>query len=428
MKKYIYEAVLFIHHFLLYFSCYFNLPKFCAYLIKISFFQPKLFRNKSKSKKITIILDRMVGARRDLEIIQKNSNNLPQLVFMRRKLVKLVFFAFSNKKRLIFNYSKLVHPNRFNYFDLEVNNRKQLEKFWTSVIFYLKESYKDNTLNFITFAYFYSTEYPLYIGCKNNNISVKLWNKESFNSEPDLLYRSKSKQFKRVCQYFQKIAVYNKPMQKMFIQMDKNNRKKVAIMGYPKSFDFTNQKKKLKKIKNILFLSFDTKLGFPMAKKYEKLNFNTTYDKVIKILNELSNEKKFNICIKRKSINPTLYKTKIKIDKSIKIIEKGTATKYTNKADIVIGLNSSSTLEAIINGKYVIVPFFERKIWLKKYLYKFHKDIIYNSEKKMKSKILSLFNKQVSFPIINKKNQKTINYYFGSFKNIKENYIKFLNS
>ena len=215
----------------------------------------------------------MIGARRDLEIIQKNSNNLPQLVFMRRKLVKLVFFAFSNKKRLIFNYSKLVHPNRFNYFDLEVNNRKQLEKFWTSVIFYLKESYKDNTLNFITFAYFYSTEYPLYIGCKNNNISVKLWNKESFNSEPDLLYRSKSKQFKRVCQYFQKIAVYNKPMQKMFIQMDKNNRKKVAIMGYPKSFDFTNQKKKLKKIKNILFLSFDTKLGFPMAKKYEKVKF-----------------------------------------------------------------------------------------------------------------------------------------------------------
>ena len=44
----------------------------------------------------------------------------------------------------------------------------------------------------------------------------------------------------------------------------------------------------------------------------------------------------------------------------------------------------------------------------------------------MKSKILSLFNKQVSFPIINKKNQKTINYYFGSFKNIKDNYIKFL--
>ena len=47
-----------------------------------------------------IILDRMLGARQDLEIVQKDSNKLPQLKFMRRKLIKLVFFHFMNKKKL----------------------------------------------------------------------------------------------------------------------------------------------------------------------------------------------------------------------------------------------------------------------------------------------------------------------------------------
>ena len=32
-----------------------------------------------------------------------------------------------------------------------------------------------------------------------------------------------------------------------------------------------------------------------------------------------------------------------------------------NEADIIIGHNSGSTLEALVNGKYVMVPFFEKE-------------------------------------------------------------------
>ena len=128
-------------------------------------------------------------------------------------------------------------------------------------------------------------------------------------------------------------------------------------------------------------MSFDPRLGFPSSKKFEHLNFNLTYDKIIKVLNKISNNKQFKICIKRKNKKSLLYKSHIKIDKKIKVIEVGNATKYINEADIVIGLNSSSTLEALINGKYVFYTFFEKNISLKKYLYKFNKEIIINNEK-----------------------------------------------
>ena len=83
-----------------------------------------------------------------------------------------------------------------------------------------------------------------------------------------------------------------------------------------------------------------------MNSKYEKLNFNFTYDRVIEMLNDISRLDNVKICIKRKNKNPILYKSKLKIDKKIKVVDEGNATKYINEADIVIGLNSSSTLEA----------------------------------------------------------------------------------
>ena len=105
-------------------------------------------------------------------------------------------------------------------------------------------------------------------------------------------------------------------MEKMFLSMNKKNSQKIHVTGYPKIVDFiSNKKKKYKKINNILFLSFDTKLGFPMNSKYEKLNFNFTYDRVIEMLNDISRLDNIKICIKRKNKNPILYKSKLKIDK-----------------------------------------------------------------------------------------------------------------
>ena len=77
-----------------------------------------------------------------------------------------------NKKKLFFNYAKLSHTNEFNYYDLAKNkkdgNRKILDRSNLS----FEKTFKHNQLNFLTFAYFYSTEYPLYAGCNNNDIQL----------------------------------------------------------------------------------------------------------------------------------------------------------------------------------------------------------------------------------------------------------------
>ena len=46
IKRNIYNILIFIHHFILFYSCYLKLTKFCAFLIKISFHQPKSLEMK----------------------------------------------------------------------------------------------------------------------------------------------------------------------------------------------------------------------------------------------------------------------------------------------------------------------------------------------------------------------------------------------
>ena len=58
--------------------------------------------------------------------------------------------------------------------------------------------------------------------------------------------------------------------------------------------------------------------------------------------------------------------------------------RFINQADIIIGHNSAATIEALANSKYVMVPFFEKKLKLKRYLLNFSEDIIYPSKMKMK--------------------------------------------
>ena len=81
----------------------------------------------------------------------------------------------------------------------------------------------------------------------------------------------------------------------------------------------------------------------------------------------------------------------------------------------------------MVNGKYVLVPFFEKNLKLRKYLLNFNNDIVYTSEDKMKKKIINLTKRKVQFPLNTQKYKKTIQYYLGDPKNVTERYIKFLN-
>jgi Glycosyltransferase family 28 C-terminal domain. len=254
---------------------------------------------------------------------------------------------------------------------------------------------------------------------------VKLWFKECFRSNPAIEYYIKENKYSHVFQFIKNISVYNESMKKALIAIDKSNSKKITVNGCPRIYDYLIKKKYNKKIKDILFLSFHLKGGISPSKKSKSLNWNLSYDKTIKILNELSNHENLNIIIKRKKSRT--IKTKYKINKKIKIFDEGSAQKYIHQADIIIGHNSASTIEALINGKHVLIPFFENKKNLKKYLFNFNKEIVYNSEKEMKKKILSLIDKKFMFPLKNTKNLKTINKYYGNSKNIIKKYENFLN-
>ena len=360
-----------------------------------------------------------------MEIISKFSSQIPEVLILRRSIIKLILKYFFYKKNIFFTFNK-IKPLDKEYFSQNKIYQKKHEEFWTGLIFHLQSYYNKKKLNFVTFAYYYYVENGLYAGCKNNKVPVKLWNKECFMSDSDVRYRVKINKYKYVFKFFHKISTYNNLMKKMLVGMDKSNSKKITVNGCPRVFDFINKKKKYKKVKNLLFLTFNPKQGFPPTKENEKLNWELSYNKVIKILNELSINKDLNISIKRKNINA--YRSPHKVDKRIKVFEGGTAEKFINEADIIIGHNSGSTIESLVNGKYVMIPFFEKKQKLKKYLFKFDKSIVYTSEEKMKKDILNLVNKKVLFPLKKDKHQQTIKYYYGNSENVKKRYVNFLNS
>ena len=117
----------FLSHFLILLTCILNLTKPCAYLIKISLFQPKIFKRKSNNRKIAIILDRVSGGgRRDIEITNKFSKQVPNIFFLRRSIVKMIFYYFDDKSNLLtklIDVSKL--NNRMKYFGLPLNKRNK---------------------------------------------------------------------------------------------------------------------------------------------------------------------------------------------------------------------------------------------------------------------------------------------------------------
>ena len=426
MKKKINKILEFIGHFLIYFSCYINKPSFCAYLIKISILKKKFFKKKLKNKKISIVLDRAIG-HRDVEIIQEASNKAPEFLFMRRSISKIILFYFCNNKKVFFNYAKPPVSEK-DYFSQRDVSKKKHEKFWTEVILILKNNYKNKVLSFATFNYTYFAEAALYAGCKNNNIPVKLWHKEGIKTdlEADLEAKTWGIKFQHVFKYFTEISVYNELVKKMFIKIDKSNSKKITVNGCPRLKDYIIKNKYNKKINTLLFLSFDHKRGIPGYDKNKNLNWKFSYNKVIKILNELSNNQNLKIIIKVKS--NSINQLNKHIDSKIKVFSNGTAKEFINQADIIIGHNSASTIEALVNGKYVMVPFFEKNLKLRKYLYNFNRELVYTSEKIMKKRILNLVNKKVLFPLNNYKHQETIKYYLGNYKNTEKKYLNFLNT
>ena len=86
----------FIGFFLIYISCYLNLPSLAAYVIRISIQKKKFFFQKSKKRDIVVVLDREIG-HRDVEIIRDSSKLSPEFLFLRRSITKIILLYFCEK-------------------------------------------------------------------------------------------------------------------------------------------------------------------------------------------------------------------------------------------------------------------------------------------------------------------------------------------
>ena len=347
-------------HFLVLICCIFNLPNFCSFLIKISLFKPKFLKKNKKIKKTFIVLFRQIG-NRDIEIIYESSNHDLEFFFLRRSIFRVILFYFSSRKKFFHDYF-IQRATDEDFFNQKINAKKSHEKFMSNVIFHLKKNLNNKQLSLITFNYTYSAEAALYAGCKKNNLPVILWHKEGVQPDIDAEdhYRTKGIKFRQVFKYFSKISVYNDFTKKIFLKIDKSISKKIFVSGNPRIKDYKLKTKFHKKVKNILFLNFDERRGFPRHKKYKNLNWKKSYTESIEILNELSKDKFLNIRVKIKHNS----KSKIheQLNKKIKIFKSGSAEKFINHSDIIIGHNSSSTIEALVNSKFVMVPFFEKNL------------------------------------------------------------------
>ena len=91
MKRIIFNFCLLIFYSLIGISCYFNLPKFCSFLIRVSLFTPRNYKKKSKTSKKIIVLYRLVGER-DINIVQNTSKSLPEILYLRRNITKVISF------------------------------------------------------------------------------------------------------------------------------------------------------------------------------------------------------------------------------------------------------------------------------------------------------------------------------------------------
>jgi hypothetical protein len=130
------------------------------------------------------------------------------------------------------------------------------------------------------------------------------------------------------------------------------------VNGCPRVKDFIANKIYCKKPRTILFLSFDIRRGITKIKQNKNLSFELSFNMVVKILNELSNNKNLNIIVKYKHNSGD--KINNQFSKKIKVFKTGSAERFINQADIIIGHNSSATIEALVSGKFVMVPFLKK--------------------------------------------------------------------
>ena len=335
-----------------------KLSRFTAFLIIIS--SSKL--NDHKFKKSAIVLCKNFGIE-DIQYGLKSYHQRTNFYSTKRLLFKFLFYKYINKK-YIKNYS---HYEYQKFLSTNFNDVKSFKAHLNLILFWLKKDFNLKTIFTFNIMNFHEREF-LEV-CQKNNINLAVSHKECLKSPSTYKIYGDCyindldiKNYKNL-----HIGVYNK-MEKE--QMIRSNipPELITIVGCPRvRYNLDNYKiKKNSKIsskKNILVLEIYHQAGLPyLDKKWnspaKKIDWEKTYYDALNILYQL--KIKFpNIDLRFRSKGKKFTNKIFNLYQSNQEyfhFSKSTIVNDFKWADIVIGLNSSSVIEAVAFQKKTIVP------------------------------------------------------------------------
>lgn len=409
-------------------GCKFNLPFLTSIVLFFSFINPKKIFISRKFKKTYIVFFKSGGIS-DLEATFERTASKNRIYYFHREYFKTINSQFLDKNYSIKEFS--------NHFFLYKNQNYIF--FLKKVLDWLKIFLGE--IAFLSFNFAYSEEFYLREVCKIKKINYLIMYKESIRTEGNVNYTFKKfyKNTLNVNNNIKKISVYNDDMKKYLYQNKIFRKNQIFITGMPRSSYLSKNNNKKNNL--ITFFLISDKAGFPLFQKIKnKYLDNFNWDKLNKVIVEClikvaNRNKNINIIIKGKSGNKfkpnitkminKLIRKKLKYD-NIKIVLGGSGHKFVSESSIVIGFNSTTIFEALINQTNVIVPYFKiyKKLTLKKFILKYPKNICVDDNKKLQSKILSCIDGNKKFEL--NKYKFFIKKYLGDVENAPRNMRKFL--
>tara|TARA_B100000886_G_scaffold101634_1_gene67519 strand:+ start:3927 stop:5216 length:1290 start_codon:yes stop_codon:yes gene_type:complete len=409
-------------------GCKFNLPFLTSIILILSFINPKNIFISRKFKRTYIVFFKSGGIS-DLEATFEGKVSKNRFYYFHREYFKTINSQFLNRNYSIkeFNNHFISYKN-LNYFFF-------LKKVLKWLNFFLGE------ITFLSFNFAYSEEFYLREVCKEVKIDYLIMYKESIRTEGNVNYTFKKfyKNTVNVNNNIKKISVYNDDMKKYLYENKIFKKNQIVITGMPRSIYLQKNPNKNNNI--ITFFLISRKAGFPLFQKtknkyLDNLNWNKLNKVIVESLVKVANlNKSIVIMIKGKagskfepntiSMIKRLIKRRVKYN-NIKIILGGSGHKFISKSFIVIGFNSTTIFEALINQVNVIVPYFKiyKKPKLKKFILKYPNSICVDNNKKLQSKILSCINDNKKFE--SNKHNFFVKKYLGDVKNAPRNMRKFL--
>lgn len=318
-------------------------------------------RPKSKIKYKVFVLSKS-GGNEDL-IYSQNKYNKNILYFhLPRSFITQIYQTFFGTKN--------TQKNK--------NIKKNYINFLISLLKILKEKYKINA--FIGFNFNFIVEIDLHIACNYLKIPFLLLYKESVLTRSERKYLQYYLKKKEVKFNGYKVAVYSNYAKNIFSKSNFVNKDKIKVIGCSRLGESFTYKSKIPK-NQILYYEIQNDRGLPHRfvkqfsnnffknldchKNYNlKYNWNFLHHKTLKTLKKYAiNNPKTVIIIKIKTGNLHNTNQYLNLPKNIKLRFYGVGHQLLENSKVVIGWNTTAILEGIAANRFILLPYFDSKIY-----------------------------------------------------------------